>query len=90
MKFKSFEKKNIYAVLEGILVPEHNKKWNPNKSYAKKYQKHTACSYSYQLVCVDSKFSKPFKSYIGENAVYDLINSMIEEVIIVVLRWKIF
>ena len=33
-----------------------------------KYQKyHTAYSYCYKLVCVDDKFSKPFKSYLGEN-----------------------
>ena len=33
-----------------------------------KYQKyHTAYSYGYKLVCVDDKFSKPFKSYLGEN-----------------------
>ena len=33
----------------------------------------------YKLVCVDHTVSKPFKSYIGENAVYNFINSMIEE-----------
>ena len=45
----------------------------------KKYKKHVACSYGYKLVCVDDKFSKPFKSYLGEDAVYNFINSMIEE-----------
>ena len=38
-----------------------------------------ACSYGYELVCVDNKFSKPFKSYYGEDAVWNFINSMIEE-----------
>ena len=38
-----------------------------------------ACSYGYKLVCVDDKFSKPFKSYLGKDAVYNFINSIIEE-----------
>ena len=38
-----------------------------------------ACSYGYELVCVDNKFNKPFKSYYGEDAVWNFINSMIEE-----------
>ena len=36
-------------------------------------------SYSYKLVCVEDKLSKFFKPYLGENAVYNFINSMIEE-----------
>ena len=49
------------------------------KSYSNKYQKDVACSYGYELVCVDNKFSKPFKSYLREDAVYNFIDSMIEE-----------
>ena len=37
-----------------------------------------ACSYGYKLVCVDDKFSKPFKSFFRKNAVYIFISSMIE------------
>ena len=37
-----------------------------------------ACSYGYKLVCVD-KFNMPFKTYLGEDAAYNFINSMIEE-----------
>ena len=37
------------------------------------------CSYGYKLVCVDDKFSKPFKTYLGKDAVYNFINNMIEE-----------
>ena len=61
----------IYADLESILVPEHNGKQNPNDSYTKKYKKHVACA--------DDKFSKPFKSYLGKDAVYNFISSIIEE-----------
>ena len=38
-----------------------------------------ACSCGYKLVCVDDKLSKPFKSYLGEDTVYNFITSMIEE-----------
>ena len=57
-------------------MPESNEKQNPEESYTNKYQKHIAFS---KLVCVDDKFSKPFKRYLDEDAVYNLINSMVEE-----------
>ena len=69
----------IYADFQSILVPEDNGKLNSNKSYTYKYQKHVACSYGYRLVCVDDKISKPFKSYLGKDAVYNFIRSMIKE-----------
>ena len=50
-----------------------------NESYTNNYQKHVACSYGYKLVCVDDKLSKPFKSYLRKEAVYNFITSMIEE-----------
>ena len=51
----------INADFESILVPEDNGKQNPNESYGNKYQKPVACSCGYKLICVDDKFSKPFK-----------------------------
>ena len=33
----------------------------------------------FNSVFVDDKFGKPFKTYLGENAVYNFINNMIEE-----------
>ena len=47
--------------------------------YMNKYQKHVAFSYGRKLVCIDDKFSKPFKSYLGEDPVYNFINSMVAE-----------
>ena len=84
VKFKIFERKRkspfrIYADFESILVPEGNGKQNSNESYTSKYQKLIAFNYGYILVCVDDKFSKPFKSYLGKDAVYNFISSMIEE-----------
>ena len=67
VKFKNYERKImspfvIYADFESILVPENNGKKNPEEFFTNKYQKHIACSYGYKLVCVDDKFSKPFKT----------------------------
>ena len=69
----------IYADLESILLPEDNEKQNLDESYMKKYQKHVGCSYSYKLIYVDDKFSKPFKSYLGKDAAFNFINTTIEE-----------
>ena len=41
-----------------ILVPEVNRKQNPNISYTNKYQNHVPYSYGYKLVCVHDQFSK--------------------------------
>ena len=78
----------IYADFESILVPENNVNQDLNKSYSNKYQKHVACNYGYKLVSVEDKFSKPFNSYIGEDAVYSFINIMFEEASIVVMLLK--
>ena len=59
----------IYADFESNLVLEDNGNQNPNESYTNKCQKHVAFSCGYKLVCVDDKFSQPFKSYLGEDAV---------------------
>ena len=60
-------------------MPKDNGKQKTDESYTNKYQKHVTCSYGYKLVCVDDKLSKPFKSYLGKDAVYNFISSMIEE-----------
>ena len=42
-------------------MPEDNGKQNRNESLYKHISKTYGCRYGYQLVCVDEKFSKPFK-----------------------------
>ena len=84
VKFKNYERKTksayiIYADFKSILVSKDNGKQNPENSYANKYQKHIPCSYGYKLVCINDKFSKPFKIYLDKDAIYNSINSMIEE-----------
>ena len=89
-KFKNFNTKRkppfmIYADFENILLPEDNGNQNTNESYTNKYQKHVTCNYGYKLVCVDNKFSKPFKSYLGKDSAYDFISSRSNKVNIVVM-----
>ena len=60
-------------------MPENNTKQNPKESYMNKYQRYIAGSYGYKLVCVDAKFSKPFKTYLGKDAAYNSVNNTIKE-----------
>ena len=69
----------IYADFKSILVQEDNGKQNLDESYSNKYQKHIACSYDYKLVCVNENFNEYLKTYFREDAVYNFIDSMIEE-----------
>ena len=69
----------IYTNFESISVPEDNGKQNPKEFYKNKHQKDIAFCYGHKLVCVDDKFSEPFKTYLDKDAVYNFINSMIEE-----------
>ena len=83
VKFKNYEIKikspfKIYAVFESILIPEDNGKQNPEESLTNKYQKNIAYSHGYKLVCVDDRFSKPFRTYLGEDAAKKFVNNMIE------------
>ena len=60
-------------------MPDDNGKQFPKVPYTSKYQRHIPFSYDYKLVYVDDKISKPFKTYLREDAVDNFINSMIEE-----------
>ena len=76
VKFKNCEKQLnhlIYAVFENILVSKDNKKQNLYDSCTNKSQKHIPCSYGNKLFCADDKFSKPFKTYLGNDAVHNFI-----------------
>ena len=82
--FKNYERKINspflnYSDLESMLLPEYNGKQKMDETYTRKYQKHASCCYNYKLVCVDVKFSKPFKSYFNEYDVCNFINSITEE-----------
>ena len=69
----------VYADFESILVPQDNGKQNLEVSYTDRCQKHIACSYGYKLAYLNDQFSKPFKIYVGKDAVYNIMNNMIEK-----------
>ena len=45
----------------------------------KKCQDHIACSYSHKLICIDDRYSKPFRTYFGEDTIDRFLNDMIKE-----------
>ena len=42
-------------------------------SHTKKYHEHVPCSYSYKVVCIDDRFSKPIVVFRSENAACEFI-----------------
>ena len=55
-----------------------NKRKTRKKTVA--YQEHKACGYGYKIVCqYDDKYSKTYKGYRGPDAVYKLIENLLEE-----------
>ena len=57
-------------------MPKNNGKQNIKKNLKQaNIKKYIACSYDHKLVCTD-KFSKPFKTYLDKNAVYNLTDSI--------------
>ena len=48
-------------------------------SYTKKYQDHISFSFTYKVVCIDVRFTKPIVVYRGENAAYEIIKAILEE-----------
>ena len=48
-------------------------------SYTKKYHEHVPCSFAYEVVCIDDRFTKPIAVYRGEHATYEFIKSILEE-----------
>ena len=61
-------------------MPEDQVKQNPDESFTSKYQKVflPVIDKNY-YVCVNDKFSEPFQTDLGEDAMYDFINNRIEE-----------
>ena len=35
------------------------------------------CSFAYKLVCIDDQFSKPVKSYLGQDTFHKFLTSMV-------------
>ena len=65
----------IYADFECITEPIKEEQEKQTVAY----QEHKACGYGYKILCqYDDKYSKPYKGYRGENAIYKLIENLLE------------
>ena len=56
----------IYADFESGLKRVQKTNRDVNASYSEKYQEHISCSFSYKIVCIDDRFSKPAVLYRGK------------------------
>ena len=65
--------------LESILVPEKNRKQNPDDPHANKYQYHVGWSFGYKLVSADDQFTNSFKLCLDQDVVHTFTTSMIKE-----------
>ena len=63
----------IYADFKSILMSADDEKQNPEEPCTNKHKKHIACS-----VFFHNKFSRPFKTQLGKDYVYNFINSMMK------------
>ena len=52
---------------------------NYEGSCTKKYQDHVPCSFSYKVVCIDDRFTKPIVVYRGENSAYEFLKAILKE-----------
>ena len=70
----------IYCDFESILEPIDTAKQDVNTtSYTTGYQNHLISSYAYKVVCQIDKYTKPIKSYRGENATKDFLTNLLKE-----------
>ena len=84
IKFKNHFKQlavpfTIYADFECNVNRVRASDRNNNTTYTEKYQVHILCSFAYEFVCVDDRFSKPVVFYRGNNAVYWFIETNLRE-----------
>ena len=71
----------IYADFESINEKISSCQPSDNKSYTEKYQKHTACSFGYKVVChYDKKYSGDVVIYRGKDCIDKFMKCMFDEV----------
>ena len=72
---------SIYADFECITEKVSTCQQSDKKSYTEKYQKHTACSFGYKVVCYyDQKYSGDVVIYRGEDCIEKFMKCMFEQV----------
>ena len=68
-----------YFGFESLLKGVKSSDRNNNTSYTEKYQDHISCSFTYNVVCIDDKFSKKVVLYREKNAINRFIKAILEE-----------
>ena len=69
------------CITEKVADLEDNTEKSDSKSYTEKYQKHTACSFGYKVVChYDQMYSGDVVIYRGEDCIEKFMKCMFEEV----------
>ena len=53
-----------------------NISFDPN---TKIHKDHIVCSCDFKLVCVDDRYSKPYKTYFGKDAIDKFLNDIVKE-----------
>ena len=72
---------SIYADFESVTEKITSCTPSDQQSYTETYQRHTACSFSYKVVChYDKKYSKDTVLFRGAGAVYKFLVSILLEV----------
>ena len=70
----------IYADFESNTEKISGCEPSDGKSYTEKYQKHTACSFCYKVVChYDVEYSREIVLYRGQDCISEFIKSMFRE-----------
>ena len=59
-----------------ILPSTDNINLSPN---TKKCRDNIVCSYGYKLISVDDQYSKPYKTYLGDDPIDKYLNDMIKQ-----------
>ena len=71
----------IYADFECITEKISSCQPSDKKSYTEKYQKHTACSFGYKVIChYDQKYSRDVVIYRGQDCIEKFMKCMFDEV----------
>ena len=69
----------IYSDFECNVKEVRGRGRNNNTLHTEKYQTHIFGSFTYKVVCVDDRFTKPVFPYRGKNEVYRFIETVLGE-----------
>ena len=68
----------MYADFESLFKKLQINDRDNNTSYTEKYQDHIPCSFTYEVVCIVDKFSKPAVLYRGKQQSINLLKQFLK------------